>query len=420
MIARRWRRAGRAGLELLRDALFPSAALARAARHAVYLRIEPLAAGRRVLDLCGGRGRGALHLHSAGAAEVVVMASPGRLRRLARPGLDVAPEARPRTVVHDGGQPPDDLGVFDLIARISCPPSAGRDRWPSEPEPFLDWAMDHLAPGGQLVVAVPPAASEMWRDCLEQCFLRVESLHLRGDVTDLRVEAGETASSEAMSTDAVAGVLIASAALRHLPPGPRRLHVGAGSQRLEGWINVDIRPFPGVDLVADVTRGLELTGIDDVFAEHFLEHLAVDDALDFLGKVQRMLRAGGRLRLSTPNLDWVWRTHYRLEASPEDKVTAAVALNRAFHGWEHKFIWNRETLELALSVIGFRDFAWRRHGESDVEYLRGLERHETYDDDDDLRHVLIVEAVKGTPDAQGLEALRERLQRDFLDHVAGY
>jgi len=205
-----------------------------------------------------------------------------------------------------------------------------------------------------------------------------------------------------------------------LPPGPRRLHVGAGNQRLEGWINVDIRPFPGVDLVADVTQGLGLTDVDAVFAEHFLEHLAVDHALSFLIEVQQMLTADGRLRLSTPNLDWVWFTHYRLQAPPEAKVGAALALNRAFHGWEHKFLWNRETLELALSLIGFRDLTWHRHGESDVEHLRGLERHETYDDAPDLPHVLIVEAQKGVRDAEGLQALRERLQRDFLAHVAGY
>ncbi len=400
---RRWQRTGRAGLKWLHGALFPRAALERAARHAVYARIEPLAIGRRVLDLCCGDGRGALHLHSAGAAEVVALAEPGRLRpnprHLARPGLDFL----------DHDLPVEDPSVFDLVACIACP--SGK----CIQEPYLESAMARLAPGGQLVVATTPDIATDWHTRLEPHFLRVERLGVHGsDPDDLRCE------SSAASSETVYDVMIASAALRHLPPGPRRLHVGAGAQRLEGWINVDIRPFPGVDLVADVTRGLNLTGVDDVFAEHFLEHLAVDDALGFLTEVQRILKPGGRLRLSTPNLDWVWRTHYRLEAPPEDKVHNAVILNRAFHGWEHKFIWNREVLELALGAIGFRDLTWHRHGESEVEHLRGLERHETYDDDDVLQHVLIVEARKGTPNAQALETLRERLKRDFLDHVAGY
>ena len=202
--------------------------------------------------------------------------------------------------------------------------------------------------------------------------------------------------------------------------GGPRLHIGSGSQRLKGWINVDIRPLPGVDVVTDISRGLPFSDADTVFAEHFLEHLAADHALDFLAAIHRILRQTGRLRLSTPNLDWVWSTHYRLDASPDDKVHAALALNRAFHGWEHKFIWNREILELALIVIGYRDLTWHAHGESDVAHLRGIERHEAYEETEDLRHVLIVEALKGTPDPRGLRALRERLQRDFLDHVAGY
>ncbi len=209
---------------------------------------------------------------------------------------------------------------------------------------------------------------------------------------------------------------------RPAPTGGRapRLHIGSGSQRLPGWINVDIRPFPGVDVVTDISRGLAFSDAEAVFAEHFLEHLAVDHALDFLAAVRRILRPQGRLRLSTPNLDWVWLTHYRLDAAPDDKVRAGLALNRAFHGWEHKFLWNRETLELALAATGFRDLEWHRYGESGVEHLRGLERHETSDDAGDLQHVLIVEARPGTPDSQALATLRERLQRELLDHVAGY
>ena len=81
--------------------------------------------------------------------------------------------------------------------------------------------------------------------------------------------------------DALFDVLTASAPRRYQPAEPLHLHIGAGSQRLEGWVNVDIRPFPGVDVVADVTRGLDFTDVDAVFAEHFLEHLAFNSTLNF-------------------------------------------------------------------------------------------------------------------------------------------
>lgn len=203
------------------------------------------------------------------------------------------------------------------------------------------------------------------------------------------------------------------------PDKPIRLHVGSGAQHLPGFLNVDLRPFPGVDLVADVTEGLELDddSVEAVFAEHFLEHLPVGKAVDFLVEVRRVLEPTGWLRLSTPNLDWVWKTHYRLEATEEEKRAFAVMMNRAFHGWEHKFLWNRETLARALEAVGFDDLQWRRYGESDLEVFRGIERHETWEDEETLPHVLIVEARKGLERKKELAELRAWLQEEFLRHV---
>lgn len=202
-------------------------------------------------------------------------------------------------------------------------------------------------------------------------------------------------------------------------PKGARLHVGSGDKRLEGWVNIDLQPLPGVDLVADVTQGLKFRDAEAVFAEHFLEHLALDDAVGFLAEVHRVLRPGAWLRLSTPNLDWVWLTHYRADAGDEDKVTMALATNRAFHGWGHRFLWNRETLAAALAACGFEGLRWCRYGESELEVFQGIERHETYVDTPELPHVLIAEARKGERRPRELAALRDRIRRDFLEHLAG-
>lgn len=200
---------------------------------------------------------------------------------------------------------------------------------------------------------------------------------------------------------------------------PLRLHVGSGDKRLEGWVNIDLKPLPGVDVVADVTRGLRFSDAEAVFAEHFLEHLAVGDALAFLAEVHRVLAPGGWLRLSTPNLDWVWLTHYRLDAQAGDKPAMAVKLNRAFHGWGHRFVWNREMLVEALAGCGFEEVRWCRYGESELAFFAGLERHETYDDSPDLPHVIIAEARKGEPRPERLSALTDLLEREFFPHLAG-
>lgn len=205
-----------------------------------------------------------------------------------------------------------------------------------------------------------------------------------------------------------------------VPRGERPLlHVGCGRERLDGWINIDAQALPGVDVVADVTGGLEFRDCAAVYAEHFLEHLRIDHALDFLAEAHRVLGQGGLVRLSTPNLDWVWVTHYRLDAEPAAKTAMAIHLNRAFHGWEHQFLWNREMLEEALTAAGFDEVEWCRYRESRHELFRGIERHESYDDTEELPHVLIVEARRGPERPERLAALRARIAEDFLAHLRG-
>jgi hypothetical protein len=198
---------------------------------------------------------------------------------------------------------------------------------------------------------------------------------------------------------------------------PLLLHIGSGNARLPGWTNVDVQPLPGVDVIADVTRGLDFSGAEAVFSEHFLEHLAIDAALAFLLEVHRVLTAGGWLRLSTPNLDWVWLTHYRLEGEEAEKRGAALAINRAFRGWRHQFLWNREMLAEALAACGFAGIRWPRRGESELPLFRGLEVHDTYGDTEGLPHILLAEARKGEPQPERLRALREAVQSGFLDHL---
>ena len=198
-----------------------------------------------------------------------------------------------------------------------------------------------------------------------------------------------------------------------------KLHIGSGDKRLEGWVNIDLQPLPGVDVVADVTEGLRFSDVEVVFAEHFLEHLAIDDALRFLLETHRVLRDGAWLRLSTPNLDWVWTTHYRLGVDADAKVEMALKTNRAFHGWGHRFVWNREILARALEACGFVDLKWCRYGESDLEAFAGIERHETYEDEPDLPHVLIVEARKAETQSRSLKELKALVRGEFLDHLAG-
>jgi len=202
-------------------------------------------------------------------------------------------------------------------------------------------------------------------------------------------------------------------------PAGSRLHIGCGDKRLAGWINMDMAALPGVDIVADVTRGLPYSRVDAIYAEHFLEHLAIDDAVKFLGAAHGALAPGAWLRLSTPNLDWVWATHYRLDGDAPEKCLLALRTNRAFRAWGHQFLWNRELLGEALEACGFADLRWCAYGESELPVFANVERHETYEDSASLPHVLIVEAQKADAQPERLARLNATIAEQLLAHLAG-
>ncbi len=177
-----------------------------------------------------------------------------------------------------------------------------------------------------------------------------------------------------------------------------KLHIGSGPHILEGWFNIDNQPYKGVDLVHDVIEGLPFDDVSFIYAEHFIEHIPYHDAVDFLRTCHSILREDGVLRLSTPNLDWVWRHNYHPNEWSEDHeaVRDCFWMNRAFRGWVHQFLYNLPTLTATLHDAGFAKVVPCRYGESDHPELQDVEGHEQYPDDPDLPHVVVVEA-SGAP-----------------------
>ncbi len=198
--------------------------------------------------------------------------------------------------------------------------------------------------------------------------------------------------------------------------GPLRLHVGCGQEAISGWVNIDNKPLPGVDRVLDVTEGLPFENVRAIYAEHFLEHLPFDQGLAFLISCRGVLREDGVLRLSTPNLDWVYLTHYRVGQWTDDEqpLLDCFQMNRAFHGWGHQFLYNAPMLAATLRAAGFATIRFHRYGESGLAELAGLERHQTWEDTPELPHVIVAEAEgRAAP-----RALPEKWLEEFREAVS--
>jgi predicted SAM-dependent methyltransferase len=195
----------------------------------------------------------------------------------------------------------------------------------------------------------------------------------------------------------------------------QRLHIGSGATAIAGWINIDNQTYPGVDQVLDVRTGLPFENVQAIFAEHFIEHLTLAEAAKFLGECRRVLSSDGILRLTTPNLDWVWISHYRPPAtlSEEHALLGCLEMNRAFHGWGHQFLYNFTTLRDLLRQCGFAEIRRCSYRESRIEDLRDLEQHELSPPFEGIESLLIVEASGVTQEETRFAAIAEPYLRDF-------
>ena len=147
-----------------------------------------------------------------------------------------------------------------------------------------------------------------------------------------------------------------------------KLHLGCGTVRLDGWVNIDLasraRELEAPpDLSWDVRRTLPFPdgAARLIYHEHLMEHLSIDEGIRCLRDWLRVLEPGGVLRVATPDLEYLveryrgaWRDQAWL-AQPEYAFigTRAEMMNVAFRWWDHRYLYDGEELERRMRDAGF-------------------------------------------------------------------
>ena len=82
----------------------------------------------------------------------------------------------------------------------------------------------------------------------------------------------------------------------------RKINLGCGPYPQKGFINIDINPRHNPDIVRDVSKGLpfDSSSVDEVRADHFLEHLYREDLMDLIAEIYRVLIPNGVFRFIVP------------------------------------------------------------------------------------------------------------------------
>lgn len=74
----------------------------------------------------------------------------------------------------------------------------------------------------------------------------------------------------------------------------KKLHLGCGRTILDGWINLDLMPMEGVDIIADLNQckekplPFEDNSVDEFFASHVLEH--IQQLLELMEELHRIAK----------------------------------------------------------------------------------------------------------------------------------
>ena len=143
----------------------------------------------------------------------------------------------------------------------------------------------------------------------------------------------------------------------------RKLHLGCSRQILDGWLNTDMFGFIESVSYLDVTQPFPFgdASIDYILTEHMIEHIPLESAIAMINECHRVLRAGGKIRISTPDLERIAGLYGRsLDERDETYIREVVdhwanrkiynpcmAVNLIF-GHDHKFLFDFATMASVL------------------------------------------------------------------------
>jgi predicted SAM-dependent methyltransferase len=129
-------------------------------------------------------------------------------------------------------------------------------------------------------------------------------------------------------------------------PGDLILNLGGGGNCLAECFTVDIDAR--ADAYVDVTRPLPMPecSVAAIFCEEVIEHVDLPAGRRLLAECFRILRPGGMLRLTTPDLGYFAR---RVLADPAEPAE----INSIFFGHGHRHLYTQESLTGACLATGF-------------------------------------------------------------------
>jgi predicted SAM-dependent methyltransferase len=168
-----------------------------------------------------------------------------------------------------------------------------------------------------------------------------------------------------------------------------KIQLGCGGNLLPGWLNTDGQSHgwfhpDGVKLDASQPFPIRDNCFDYVYSEHMIEHLTYWGGQNMLGESFRILKPGGRIRISCPNFQFLIDMYTNPEQIHRDYVKKTnpewapyadpiFTFNNYVRDWGHQFIYDKKSMQLSLVAAGFENVEEYAILESTDPELQNLE-----------------------------------------------
>jgi predicted SAM-dependent methyltransferase len=136
-----------------------------------------------------------------------------------------------------------------------------------------------------------------------------------------------------------------------------KLNVGCGDKKVEGYVNVDVVGNP--DKVCDLSTfpwPFEDNSADEIFAEHFLEH--VKDFEATILEIHRILKPNGKLCFRVPhfrNAMAPWHLHHWQFST----ITCKHLGEACAYSWNSRQLFETDAIRIRFVFINRFNFLWR-------------------------------------------------------------
>jgi len=134
------------------------------------------------------------------------------------------------------------------------------------------------------------------------------------------------------------------------------IHLGCGEINVNGFINLDIRPYSHVHYISPV-EDLNIFPneyADLIYASHVIEHISHNDVQKVLREWFRVLKKGGILRISVPDFDKVINIYLAEGRNIMSIVGPLMGGQNHIYNF-HKAVFNEGYLREILLLAGFQE-----------------------------------------------------------------